>query len=60
MFGSIKSWFKTGSARYVGNAKMHSEHVLEALCYNLYRAPGLALRVSVGWLCLFGLVITHG
>ncbi|XWN35282.1 MAG: IS5 family transposase [Roseivirga sp.] len=48
VFGSIKSWFKAGSARYVGKAKMHSQHVLEALCYNLYRAPGLALRVSVG------------
>ncbi|XWN34691.1 MAG: IS5 family transposase [Roseivirga sp.] len=48
VFGSIKSWFKAGSARYVGKAKTHSQHVLEALCYNLYRAPGLALRVSVG------------
>lgn len=48
VFGSIKSWFKVRGARYVGKAKMHSQHVLEAVSYNLYRAPGLALRASMG------------
>ena len=41
VFGSIKRWFKANGARYVGKAKTHSQHVLEALSYNLYRAPGL-------------------
>ena len=46
VFGSIKSWFKTSGARYVGAAKTHSQHVLEALSYNLWRSPGLYLSAS--------------
>ena len=38
-FGSIKRWFKAGIARYVGKAKMHSQHLIQAICYNLYRMP---------------------
>lgn len=38
-FGSIKRWFKTGVARYVGLEKMHTQHLMEAMAYNLYRAP---------------------
>ena len=41
VFGSIKRWLKANGARYVGKAKTHSQHVLEALSYNLYRTPGL-------------------
>jgi len=41
VFGSIKSWFGGLSARYVGKVRVHGQHVLEALAYNLYRAPGL-------------------
>ena len=46
VFGSIKSWFKTTGTRYVGAAKTHSQHVLEALSYNLWRSPGLYLSPS--------------
>jgi IS5 family transposase len=38
-FGSMKRWFKTGEARYIGKAKMHSQHLLQGICYNLYRVP---------------------
>lgn len=43
VFGSIKSWFGDLSARYVGQVRVHGQHVLEALAYNLYRAPGLLM-----------------
>lgn len=48
VFGSLKSWFKTGVARYVGRSKTHLQHVLEGIAYNLYRAPGLVLKTSMG------------
>lgn len=38
-FGSISSWFKGGIARYVGKVKTHGQHVLQGICYNLYRVP---------------------
>lgn len=38
-FGSIKRWFKASVARYVGKAKTHSQHIIQAICYNLYRLP---------------------
>ena len=40
-FGSIKKWFNGGVARYRGLAKMHTQNLLEAICYNLYRSPGI-------------------
>jgi len=40
-FGSIKRWFGGGVARYRGLNKMHTQNLLEALCYNLYRSPGI-------------------
>ena len=40
-FGSIKRWFNGGTARYKGISKMHSQNMLEALAYNLYRSPAL-------------------
>lgn len=39
-FGGIKRWFRGGIAKYKGMAKMHTQNLLEALCYNLYRSPG--------------------
>lgn len=42
-FGSIKIWFKTGIARYIGKAKTHTQHVMEAIAYNLYRSPGIVM-----------------
>lgn len=40
-FGGIKRWFSGGIARYRGMEKMHSQNLMEALCYNLYRSPGI-------------------
>lgn len=43
VFGSIKRWFGKLEARYVGLAKTHGQHVLEAMAYNLYRLPGIIM-----------------
>ena len=43
-FGSIHKWFRGAVARYVGKAKMHSQHLLQAICYNLYRMPVIAVK----------------
>ena len=40
-FGAMRRWFHGGTARYVGLAKTHAQHVMEAIAHNLYRAPGL-------------------
>lgn len=40
-FGGIKRWFNGGIARYRGMAKMHTQNLMEAMCYNLYRSPGI-------------------
>lgn len=40
-FGGIKCWFSGGEARYKGIAKMHTQNLMEAICYNLYRSPGI-------------------
>lgn len=38
-FGGIKRWFNGGLARYKGLTKMHTQNLMEAMCYNLYRSP---------------------
>ena len=40
-FGGIKRWFQGGIARYRGIAKMHTQNLMEAIGYNLYRSPGI-------------------
>ncbi len=40
-FGGIKRWFSGGVARYKGIEKMHTQNLMEALSYNLYRSPGI-------------------
>ena len=40
-FGSMHRWFGAGIARYVGLAKTHAQHIMEAIAYNLYRTPGI-------------------
>lgn len=37
-FGGIKRWLSGGTARYRGIHKMHTQNLMEALCYNLYRS----------------------
>ena len=40
-FGGIKRWFNSTCARYRGEAKMHTQNLMEAIAYNLYRSPGI-------------------
>lgn len=40
-FGGIKKWFKLSKTRYKGLAKNHTLHVMQAIAYNVKRAPGL-------------------
>lgn len=40
-FGGIKRWFNGATARYRGINKMHTQNLMEAICYNLYRSPGI-------------------
>lgn len=41
--GGISRWFGGGIARYVGMAKTHTQHLMEAMAYNLYRSPGIVV-----------------
>ena len=45
-FGSIKRWFNGATARYRGLEKMHTQNILEALAYNLYRCPAIVVSNS--------------
>ena len=45
-FGGIKRWFSGGEARYRGMKKMHSQNLMEAICYNLYRSPRIVMSNS--------------
>ena len=40
-FGGIKRWFNSTCARYKGILKMHTQNLMEAIAYNLYRSPGI-------------------
>ena len=44
-FGSMVSWFGAGVARYVGIEKMHTQHLIQAIALNLYRAPGIVMSI---------------
>ena len=46
-FGSMHRWFGAGIARYVGLAKTHAQHIMEAIAYNLYRTPGIIVSNCV-------------
>ena len=46
-FGSINRWFQGGEARYRGLDKMHTQNLMEAICYNLYRSPGIIASNAV-------------
>jgi IS5 family transposase len=49
-FGSCKRWFNSTCARYRGLAKMHTQNLMEAMAYNLYRSPRLALSIQQSYL----------
>ena len=40
-FGEIRRWFNSTCARYKGLSKMHTQNLMEAIAYNLYRSPGI-------------------
>nr|WP_116116649.1 IS5 family transposase [Algoriphagus antarcticus] len=40
-FGGITRWFNSTCARYRGILKMHTQNLMEAIAYNLYRSPGI-------------------
>ena len=40
-FGTIKKQFGGAIARYIGLDKMHTQHLMQAIAYNLYRSPGI-------------------
>ena len=40
-FGGIHRWFSGGRCRYRGLLKTHTQNLLEALAFNLYRMPSL-------------------
>jgi IS5 family transposase len=46
-FGSIRLWFNGATARYRGIEKMHTQNLMEAMCYNLYRSPGIIMSNSI-------------
>lgn len=46
-FGSIHRWFLGGVARYMGLAKTHVQHMMEAMAYNLYRTTGIIVSHSL-------------
>ena len=43
VFGSSSRQFGGLRARYVGLFRMHGQHVLEGIAYNLYRTPELMM-----------------
>lgn len=43
-FGSMVRWFGAGTVRYVGIDKMHTQHVLESIAYNLKRTVNLMAK----------------
>lgn len=45
-FGSIVRWFGGGIARYIGIEKMHAQHLMQAIAYNLYRSPRIIVPCS--------------
>jgi len=47
VFGGIKKWFKSGICRYVGLDKTHSQHVIEAIAYNLKISPGIIMSKGI-------------
>ena len=45
--GSMKRWFRAATARYIGLVKTHTQHLMEAIAYNLYRSPGIVAKIAL-------------
>jgi len=41
IFGGIKLWFNGRTARYRGMEKIHTQNLMKAMYYNLYRSSGI-------------------
>lgn len=46
-FGSQKRWFGAAKTRYLGLDKTNGQHIMEAICYNLKRAPRLLAELHL-------------
>ena len=46
-FAGQKRWFGAGRARYLGLDRTNCQHILEAICYNLKRAPRLLAELNL-------------
>jgi IS5 family transposase len=46
-FAGMARWFGAGKARYIGLAKTHTQHLLEAMAFNLYKMPAIAMRIEI-------------
>lgn len=46
-FAGIVRWFGAGKARYIGRAKMHTQHLMECIAHNLYRSPRIAIPIPL-------------
>ncbi|XOD67755.1 MAG: transposase [Flavobacteriales bacterium Tduv] len=45
-FSNIRRWFGSGKDRYKGLARVHAQRLMDAIVYNLYRAPGIIIRCT--------------
>ncbi|XOD66783.1 MAG: transposase [Flavobacteriales bacterium Tduv] len=43
---SIKRWLGSGMASYKGLTRLHAQHLIDAIAYNLYRAFGIIISCS--------------
>ncbi|XOD66947.1 MAG: hypothetical protein ACMUEL_02695 [Flavobacteriales bacterium Tduv] len=41
---NIKRWFGSGKDRYKGLARVHAQHLMEAMAYNLCRSSPIIMR----------------
>ncbi|XOD68177.1 MAG: hypothetical protein ACMUEL_02865 [Flavobacteriales bacterium Tduv] len=39
----MSRWFGLGKAHYKGLARVHAQHIMEAMAHNLYRSPGIII-----------------
>jgi len=46
-FGGMVRWFGAGITRYRGRERVHTQHLLEAMAYNLKLSPALVIKYEV-------------
>ncbi|XOD67297.1 MAG: hypothetical protein ACMUEL_04850 [Flavobacteriales bacterium Tduv] len=44
--GRIRCWFGSGKARFKRLARMHAQHLMDAMAHNLYRSSGIIMIYS--------------